>query len=393
MMLDAKMEPAAALPENSGEAEPVPVGEVAQGPDLADLQFMHFHQLVTLIEMQHANAKRVGSLGDPRAEYVRFRSTRSLSFGASDISEVSQGEVPGRIDIRANFFGLYGPASPLPPYYTERVIEEDMTPSAVEDLFDLFNHRLISLLHVVWRKYRYFLRYETGGTDALSKRFLALCGFPIEDRGRIGQISRSALLPHVGLMSLYSSSAEVVAATISNFFGVPCRIEEFVPRRVAIDEGSRFQLGMMNSTLGEDGVLGFELEDDLGKFRIKLGKADYDQLRAFLPGGSRHGQLAELLSMINREPLEWDILFEFEPQTVPMARLGECHLGWSSWMHADQVDRLESSICLAAVETPSNTADNIAEPGAALAQIREGAFARILSSGVPAGAGLMGTGT
>ncbi|MGX5851222.1 type VI secretion system baseplate subunit TssG [Mesorhizobium sp. PL10] len=358
-----KPELATTAPETLGDA---PVGSKTPEPGLAGLQFIHFHQLVTLIEMRHAASRRVGSLGDPRDEHVRFRSTRSLSFGASDISEISQRETPDRVDIRVSFFGLYGPASPLPPHYTERIIEEGVAPSAVEDLLDLFNHRLISLLHVVWRKYRYFLRYEAGGTDALSKRFLALCGFPIEDRGRIGQISYSALLPHVGLMSLYSSSADVVAATISNFFDIPCRVEEFVPRRVAIEEKSRFQLGMMNSTLGEDGVLGFELDDDLGKFRICLGKADYARLEPFLPGSDRHAQMAELLLMVNREPLEWDILFAFEPETMPMARLGECRLGWSSWMHADDVDRLESTICLTTVETPSNTSANMPIPEGAI---------------------------
>lgn len=322
--------------------------DASSRPDLSVLQSIHFHQLVALIEMRRKAATPVGRLGDPADEFVRFRSTRSLSFGPGDISEVSQdGE---RLDIRINFFGLYGPASPLPPYYTERIIEEDQTPSEVEDLLDLFNHRLISLLHVVWRKYRYYLRYETGGGDPLSKRFLALCGFPIEDRDHIGQISRSALLPHVGLMSLYSSSAEVIAATLSNFFQIPCRIEEFVDRRVAIAPGSQFRWGFANNLLGEDAILGSSIEDDLGKFRIRLGKAAYEKLAPFLPDGNRHQQLAELLSMINREPLEWDIAFEFEPESVPMAQLGESRLGWSSWMYAHETARLESTIHLAPVE-------------------------------------------
>lgn len=345
------LRPDPASPSIGPEALPYPGGMPKS--DLTALKSIHFHQLVSLIEMQRKSAIPVGQLADPADEFLRFRSTRSLSFGAGDISGVATGGETDRIDIRINFFGLYGPASPLPPYYTERIIEEDQTPSAVEDLLDLFNHRLISLLHVVWRKYRYYLRYEAGGADPLSKRFLALCGFPIEDRDHIGQISRSALLPHVGLMSLYSSSAEVVAATLSNFFQVPCRIDEFVPRQVAIRPESRFQWGVANNLLGEDVVLGLALEDDLGKFRIRLGKAAYDRLAPFLPDGSRHRQLAELLSMINREPLEWDIAFEFEPETVPMARLGECRLGWSSWMYAHEPERLESTVHLAPVENLS----------------------------------------
>jgi type VI secretion system protein ImpH len=313
---------------------------------LAGLRHFRFHQLVTLIELQRAS-RPIGTLGDPAEEYIRFRASRSLSFGASDMSNVDFGAEGDRIDIRVNFFGLYGPASPLPPSFTERIIEEDRTPAAVEDLLDLFNHRLISLLHVIWRKYRYYLRYESGGSDALSKRFLALCGFPVEDRERIGRISRSALLPHVGLMSLYSSSADVVAATLSNFFKVPCRIEEFVDRRVVMDEGALFRLGAGNNMLGEDAILGGELADDLGKFRVCLGRAPYDVIAPFMPDGARHQQLGELLSMVNREPLDWDVQFDFEPDTVPMARLGEARLGWSSWLGSHDAEHLENMIRVA----------------------------------------------
>ncbi len=302
--------------------------------DLSAFSNFGFHQLVSLMELRHADKPPVGTLGDPEAEFIRFRATRSLSFGPSDISRVEWNDEHDRLDVRVNFFGLYGPASPLPPAFTERIIEEDRTPDPTEDLLDLFNHRLISLFHVIWRKYRFYLRYQRGGGDAISKRFLALCGFPIEERTHIGQISGAALLPHVGLMSLYSSSADTAAATISNFFEIPCRIEEFVDRHIDIDPSEGSLLGASQSTLGEDIVLGSRLEDNLGKFRVCLGPAPYCVIAPFLPNGAQHQALSEILSMLNREPLDWDIEFEFEPDTIPQARLGEAQLGWTGWMAA-----------------------------------------------------------
>ena len=316
---------------------------------LQEVDTIRFHQLVTLAELLFDQRGEVGQLGDPEEEFLRFRAARSLSFGARDIASMSFDDEARHLEIRVNFFGLYGPSSPLPPFYTERIIEEDQTPSAVEDLMDLFNHRMIALLHVIWRKYRYYLRYENGGTDALSKRFLALCGFPVEDRDRIGQVGRSALLPHVGLLSLYSSSADVVATTISNFFGVEARIEEFVTRRVAIEEDARFQLGVTNTELGGDTILGVELDDDHGKYRVCLGMATFKDLERFLPHGARHQQLSELLSMINREPLEWDIEFDFEPDSIAVTGLGETRLGWTSWLQAHEPDYLESKVRVGAL--------------------------------------------
>jgi type VI secretion system protein ImpH len=322
--------------ELDGHETPEPVRSPAsQRHDMSAFANFSFHQLVSLMELRQAGKPPVGTIGDPASEFMRFRATRSLSFGPADMSEVAWDEESDRLDVRVNFLGLYGPASPLPPNYTERIIEEDQTPDPIEDLFDLFNHRLISLFHVIWRKYRFYLRYERGGADPISKRFLALCGFPIEERTHIGQISRAALLPHVGLLSLYSSSADTTAAAISNFFEIPCRIEEFIERQIDIDpsEGSLF--GASQSTLGEDIVLGGRLTDRLGKFRVCLGPAPYNVIAPFLPNGERHQALAEILSMLNREPLDWDIEFAFEPGTTPPSLLGDLQLGWTGWMTAD----------------------------------------------------------
>lgn len=334
-----------ALTEEERGAAHAPAPSFALAAD--GLQNFGFHQLVSLMELRRAGSPPVGTLGNPEDEFIRFRASRSLSFGPGDISGIRWLERGDLLEVRVNFLGLYGPASPLPSSFTERIIEQDQTPAAVEDLMDLFNHRLISLFHSIWRKSRFFLRYQPGGGDPISKRFLALCGFPIEERTQIGHISRAALLPHVGLMSLYSSSADTVSATISNFFGIPCTIEEFVSRQVDIDAGSVSMLGGQQSCLGEDIVLGSRVQDDLGKFRIRLGAAPYLVIAPFLPDGERHEALSEILSMVNREPLDWDIEFVFEPDTVPVARLGQTQLGWSSWLAATAPGDMDCTVRIA----------------------------------------------
>ena len=326
-----------------GGAPPAPDGLGLRVDELEAFRRYRFHQLIELLSERFGPDIEHEPSGEPRGRF-RFRAARSLSFGASDIAELSYDEDREELEVRVNFFGLYGPASPLPAHFTERIIEEDQTPSAVEDLCDLFNHRLTTLLHDIWRKYRYYLRYSPGATDALSQRFLALSGFPIEDRDHIGNLSRTALLPHLGLLSLYSSSGDVVASALSNFFNIPCRIEEYVERRVVIEDGDRTRLGMNASALGEDIVLGRELEDDHGKFRICLGPGTYDELAPLIPGGACHDQLTELLAMICREPLEWDLQFEFDAESVPTAKLGECRLGWSSWAHASDAAGRENTV-------------------------------------------------
>lgn len=322
----------------------------SEGPDrnalaehLADNQFF---QLVYLIGLIHNDVNRMGPGYVPGEEPILFRATRSLSFGASDVSSISYDDELGKFVVRVNFLGLYGPASPLPPNVTERIIESDANPSSVEDLLDLFNHRLVTLLFQIWYRTRHYIRFREHGLDATSKCLLALCGFPIEDRAEIGTVARSALLPHVGLMSLYSNSAEAVASVLSSFFHIPCQIIEYVNRHVVIGQEAQINLGIRNTLLGGDMVLGEEVEDDLGKFTVRFGPAPYAKLQPFLPGGARHHEVSELLAMVMRDPLEWDMQFEFEEETVSSGFVGEARLGVSLWLDAEDDRNLENPVQL-----------------------------------------------
>ncbi|MBO9424560.1 type VI secretion system baseplate subunit TssG [Labrenzia sp. R4_1] len=310
------------------------------------LAHSQFFQLVYLIGLMHADVNKMGPGHAPKDEPIQFRATRSLSFGASDVSEISYDEARDKFDIRVNFLGLYGPASPLPPNVTERIIESDENPSSLEDLLDLFNHRLTILLYQIWRRSRHYIRFEDHGLDATSKCFLALCGFPIEDRAEIGSVARSALLPHVGLMSLYSNSAEAVASVLSSFFKVPCDIIEYVNRHVVMGEESQISLGVRNTLLGGDMVLGEEVEDDLGKFTVRMGPAPYEKLKPFMPGGERHPEIAELLAMVMRDPLDWDLQFVFKEDTVTAGQVGDIRLGVSLWLDAEEDSQLENPVQL-----------------------------------------------
>ncbi|MET1413053.1 type VI secretion system baseplate subunit TssG [Roseibium sp. HPY-6] len=313
------------------------------------LKRTQFFQALYLIGLLHPELREIGPGHDPEKEVVRFRASRSLSFGASDISSIDYEDAADRFDVRVNFFGLYGPASPLPPYVTERIIERDEYPSALEDLLDLFNHRLITLLYDIWRKSRHFVRYKGHGLDPTSQCMLALCGFPVDERDTLGNVDRSAILPHVGLMSHYANSPETISSLLTSFFELPFEIVEFVTRTVDIPAEARMELGVENSLLGSDMVLGEEVEDDLGKFRLRLGPAPFDQLEEFLPHGDQHAVLVDLLSMIVRDPIDWDLEFEYEPDSIEPGQLGLSRLGNNMWLSDSADGPLENNVQMSPV--------------------------------------------
>jgi len=318
-----------------------------------------FFQALYLIGLLHPKLREMGPGFDPGQEVLRFRASRSLSFGPSDVSGIDLDAQSGRYDVRVNFFGLYGPASPLQPYVTERIIEQDETPSPVEDLLDLFNHRFITLLHEIWRKSRHFVRYEGHGLDATSQCLLALCGFPVDDRETLGNIPRAAILPHVGLMAHYANSPDAIASMLTSFFGLPFEIIEFVSRTVDVPPEALMSLGLGNSLLGGDMVLGEQVEDDLGKFRLRLGPAPYEVLQDFLPGGDQHGVLTDLLTMIVRDPIDWDLEFSYEPDGIEAGQLGSARLGNDLWLCDEEGGPLENNVHLAPARSGRGSPDAV----------------------------------
>lgn len=336
------------------EAHPTPDQPSPDAALVDKLSRTQFFQALYLISLLHPEVRKMGPGHDPEQEVLRFRATRSLSFGPSDVSSIDYDEATGRYDVRVNFFGLYGPASPLPPYVTERIIERDETPSSLEDLLDLFNHRFITLLYSMWQKSRHFVRFEEHGLDATSQCFLALCGFPVDDRTELGKVPRTAILPHVGLMSHYSNSPDAIAAMLSSYFDLPFEIIEFVSRTVDIPPESRMELGIENTLLGGDMVLGEQVEDDLGKFRLRIGPAPYDILQNFLPGGANHGVLVDLLAMIVRDPIDWDLEFSYQQETIEAGQLGSARLGNNLWLSDGENGKLENNVHLAPAQ-PSGT--------------------------------------
>jgi len=299
-----------------------------QQPPAPDLHAIPFHQLVAALEAQNPQAPRVGAGSRPADEAIRFRASRSRSFEPAEIAEVKTPGDEERTELRVNFLGLYGPASPLPPEFTDRILESPLTLSAAEDFLDLFNHRLISLDYLVWRKKRHDLRYEPGACDPISKRVLALGGFPMEGPPPAA-LAPQHWLALAGVVALRSASAEVLATILSEAFDIPCRIEEFVRREVVMDEESQLRLGWSNNILGEDSVLGSRIEDDLGKFRICFGPASPDALETLMPGGEKHLAMVELATM-GAGALDWDISFEFDAETLAETGLGLTRLGRSS---------------------------------------------------------------
>lgn len=317
-----------------------------------------FFQAVQLLE--HAakrisnapGSTRVGEDTDPRHEAVRFSAYQTVLFppaavlGAASARQADIGQ-PGRPPgLTVGFMGLTGPSGVLPQHYTELLIRSLREKStALRDFLDLFNHRLVSLFHRAWEKYRLPATYERHAPqeDPVTSCLMALVGLDMPHLRERMAVDDEAIAHYAGHYSHSPRSVSALESVLSDFFERPVRVEQFRGRWVwlAPDEltvlPSRSLPEGAFGQLGTNAVIGERVWDVQGSFRLRIGPVDYRQFASFMPGSRDLAQLVDLTRLFVGPTLSYDVQVTLARQEVPFLQLaGEGdyvpRLGWNTWL-------------------------------------------------------------
>lgn len=279
-------------------------------------------------------------------DQLEFQANPSLGFPGSDVDRVEFFEEHGRLRarLRLNLIGLAGASSPLPTFYVEQALGDSEEGNPTRVFLDLFHHRLQRLLLPIWSRYRYQASFKKGALDSFSEQLFALIGLGGETIRQSQSLNWKRLLPYLGLLSLRAHSAALIEAVLRYYFKhARLYIEQCVARRVTIIDEQRNRLGLGNSQLGEDLVLGTRVHDCGGKFRIHVCQLDWQRFHDFLPIGAGYQPLCALVRFTLRDPLDYDLRLELRHEDIRDLRIGaanECRLGWTSWLGREKADGL-----------------------------------------------------
>lgn len=313
------------------------------------------YSLFQAVQLVIERLREADSLPDDESLYDRleFQANPSLGFPGSDIQSVQFFEENGalRARLRINLIGLFGSGSPLPAFYGEQALGDSEEGNPTREFLDLFHHRLQRLLLPIWQKYRYHARFQSGAIDAFSERLFALIGLGGAQLRQAEELNWKRLLPYLGLLSLRAHSAALIEAVLRYYFKhADLFIEQCIERQVDILDEQRNRLGLANSRLGEDLVLGDQVRDRSGKFRVHIRELDWERFHEFLPIGNGYQPLCALVRFTLRDPLDYDLRLELRHDAIRDLRIGAqnpCRLGWTSWLgreHADGIVTLGSRI-------------------------------------------------
>lgn len=341
-----------------------------------------FFQAVRMLLRLAPSGQPVGGDASPRDEVVRFKAHLALHFPPSEIHDLQPppGDQPGPPRMTASFIGLYGPSGVLPRHYTELMMERARQKDhTLRDFLDLFNHRLISLFHRAWQKYRFWLGYEraeiscqharqkgpeafrafvTEGrrkNDLFSQCLLDLAGMghgTLRYRGSAPHelvprhhVADETLRYYAGLFARRHRCAIGLETMLEDYFEVPVKVIQFSGQWLMLDQENQTSLTRLggNTRLGLDTVVGQRVWDVASKFRVRLGPLDHARFTAFLPSGGSYRPLVDLVRLYAGAQFDFDVQLILKRHEVPSCVLGggerAVRLGWETWPRAAQLPR------------------------------------------------------
>jgi type VI secretion system protein ImpH len=308
-----------------------------------------FFQVVRLLRLLDAHPKHAGKPSAELGESIRIRPELSLGFPSSDVKKIE--EIPDkkpRFSVTAEFLGLYGVSSPLPTFYTEDLMAEAAADESVSrDFLDFINHRIFSLLFQCWVKYRQYIQVVEGKSEPHLERLFCLLGLG-EGEARKDLPEPNSLIRYIGLFTQFPRSALGLKTLLRDALeGVQVEIIPCVARIVKIPPEQRMVFGASIGSLGQDTLVGEEIEDRMGKFRIRLGPLKRGQFQSLLPGQQVHQKLCFLARFYVNDPLEFDLELVLSAGEAGMAALGTpswSRLGWDTWVFSGELMEEVSAI-------------------------------------------------
>lgn len=352
-----------------GREPPCEVGSTAANAE-AD-PAVTFHCAVTL-GFPGAAITRAQILADDRDADARSDAAAADTEGT---------RVP-RMDLDVTCFGLVGPTGTLPLSYTTLVIDRirRFRDHSLQAFLDIFNQRAIALLYRTWAKYRQPVQQErtlirgmsaewddgaASPRDAITAAVACLVGLGGRGLGGELTVEDDVIFRYAGHYSHFPRCAESLELLLTDLYGVPVQVHQFIGRWLDLEKPDQTRLGTRedpagwNTQLGSMAIAGARVWSVQSVVELSAGPLSLAQFRRRLPGThelAKLGDLARLYINLNYDIRVRPILAAAE---VPMSRLGGTmveadgspggsRLGWTTWLLStpSNVDRGDAAFAV-----------------------------------------------
>lgn len=334
-----------------------------------------FYQAVKLIELMMRRERAaqgetdptytLGAFDDPDLEPLEFKSKVSLRFAPTELAKVDlDAELP---QLTVEFMTLAGVRGPLPLHYTQLVRERNRRgDTGLQDFFDIFVHRCVSLLWRIRQKFRPGLHADDIGNHDFTKYLMAFTGLlgektvgvfdeyagDYDPEGDDFHLYAQDLAFYSGLFWAHDRSLQGLERMLEHIFGFPVRGRPCQGEWISLEDDARTALTtrLGHNVLGVSAIAGRRVWDAQAGFAIDIGPVDWRTFLDLLPIGRRYDALHRLVSFYSRGAFNFSLNIAVAPEQVHDERPGIStqpfgpRLGWTSWLSTAPLDALDGPV-------------------------------------------------
>jgi len=313
------------------------------------------YQAIRLLEKMAPGTVPVGEGQEPDREAIRFISRVAFDFPASEVQGIELPHAEGDpVRMTVNALGLAGALGPLPAPFSELLLQRNAAKdTAFRDFLDIFNHRLISLLHRAKKRHRPGLAWDRPDREPFARAAFGLMGLGTEGVRNRMDLEDRTLLQYTGLVARRAKSIVGLELIVADHFGVEVHSRQMIGRWLEIGDDQRTAIGVTEgrnnelTALGAGAVLGAKVWDQQAAFELRLGPLTLGQFLDFLPIGRGYKSLRQLIRFYAGDELDCDVRLTLKAGEVPGCRLGAApRLGWSSWLRTKPFTEDDSQVRL-----------------------------------------------
>jgi type VI secretion system protein ImpH len=293
-----------------------------------------FHVALRRFDASHPERPRLGEAERPSEERIRLGQTPSPSFNGAELTDFTQGDDGALARLTVAFLGLWGANGPLPSHLTEYAHDRihQAGDATLVRFVDIFHHRMLVLFHRAWATAQPTVSMDRPDSDAFTRYIGALIGLGLEATRNRGGASDFAKLHYAPLFATSARNADGLSDILSDYFGMPATIEEFVGEWLELPEHERWHLGGPRETgaLGRV-ALGGRVWSRANKFRVRLGPLKSGAFEQMLPGGSAIAECSSLVRLYTNDEWDWELRLVLAPsESSPLRLGGGGRLGWTT---------------------------------------------------------------
>jgi type VI secretion system protein ImpH len=311
-----------------------------------------FFQVVKMLELLSPERRPVGIGSDPADEVARFKSRVSMDFPPTEVHSVERGVDGAPPVVTVNFLGLAGATGPLPASYTDLILDRIQKKDfSARDFLDIFNHRLVSLLFRIRRKFHVGFETKPPEDDFFAQFLFSLLGLGTGGLRQRMRVKDRALPFYTGLVNQQPHSMAGLQSVLGHYFDCKVRGEHYLGRWYNLERDQHTRIGPsgQNQVLGKSAVLGTRVWDVQGNFRLHLGPLRGERFLDLLPVGRGFVPLCELTRFYVGREFDFDFKLTLRAEDVPESRLGGesgPRLGWTSWLKTRKFAHDDSQVRL-----------------------------------------------